>query len=112
MTPANDHSVTSQALSEALWMRTEIDRFSREFERSPATRTPMPIWSWEQLERQLSSLASGPATRAILPELISAVRKQSRWLPPEMVLREVLCTAFAVMDGDFNPAPPTDGSTD
>jgi len=111
MTPANDHSVTSQALSEALWMRSEIDRFQKDFERAPATRTPMPIWSWEQLERQLSSLASGPATQAILPELMSAVRKQSRWLPPEMVLREVLCAAYAVMDGDFSPGPLPEGST-
>jgi hypothetical protein len=48
---------------------------------------------------------------AATPELISAVRKQSRWLPPEMVLREILCAAFAVMDGDFSPPESVESST-
>jgi hypothetical protein len=111
MTPANDHnSATAPGLSQALWVKSEIDRFQSSFRTSLPSRTPLPVWSWEQLERQLSSLASSPAMQAATPELISAVRKQSRWLPPEMVLREILCAAFAVMDGDFSPPNPEAGS--
>lgn len=104
MTPANDHhaSIATPGLSQALWMKQEVDRFESNFQRG-IQGTPLPGWTWEQLERQLVSLSSGPAMAAATPELISAVRKQSRWLPPEMVLREILCAAFAVMDGDFAP---------
>ncbi len=112
MTPANDHnSAIAPGLSQALWLKSEIERFRSSFKTSPASKTPLPAWTWEQLERQLVSLASGPAMQAATPELVSAVRKQSRWLPPEMVLRDILCAAFAVMDGDFSPPTPEGGST-
>ena len=112
MTPANDHNAAlSPGLSQTLWMKSEVDRFEASFRSSPQTKTPLPVWTWEQLERQLVSLASSPAMASATPELISAVRKQSRWLPPEMVLREILCAAFAVMDGDFSPPSLEDGST-
>jgi hypothetical protein len=112
MTPANDHNrASAPALGEAVWMKSEVNRFESSFSRSPQTRTPLPVWTWEQLERQLVSLSSSPSMAAVTPELISAVRKQSRWLPPEMVLREILCAAFACMDGDFSPPslPRTQG---
>lgn len=113
MTPANDHqaSTATPGLSQALWMKQEVDRFEASFQRPHQSGTPLPVWTWEQLERQLVSLSSGPAMAAATPELISAVRKQSRWLPPEMVLREILCAAFAVMDGDFSPPESVDSST-
>lgn len=112
MTPANDHNrASAPALNQTLWMKSEVDRFETTFSRSPQTRTALPVWTWEQLERQLVSLSSSPQMASVTPELISAVRKQSRWLPPEMVLRDILCAAFAVMDGDFTPPSSGDGST-
>lgn len=110
MNPANDHSLSGTAFGEATWMQSEVDRFHRSFAGGLKSRTPLPLWTWEQLERQLASLAASPAMRAATPDLISAVRKQSRWLPPEMVLREILCAAFAVMDGDFSLPEPADDS--
>lgn len=112
MTPANDHNLAAApGLSQALWMKGEVERFESVFRKGPQSRTPMPVWTWEQLERQLVSLASGPEMASVTSELVSAVRKQARWLPPEMVLREILCAAFAVMDGDFSPPTPEAGST-
>ena len=61
-----------------------------------------------------SPVLSGPSTSdttAATPEkaeaartLVSATRKQARFKPAEMVLREVLEAAFVVMDEDFMPS--------
>ena len=37
--------------------------------------------------------------------LVSATRKQARFKPPELVLREILCLASTLMDESFNPSP-------
>ncbi len=36
-------------------------------------------------------------------DLVSATRKQASFKPPEMVLREILCVAGALMDEGFLP---------
>ncbi len=101
MIPANDHDRTANlGLGHSIWMRAEIERFQGRFRRSALVGAPMPICTWEQLQRQLENLASSEALRAAIPDLILSVRRQSQWLPNEMVLREVLCAAFAVMECD------------
>jgi hypothetical protein len=37
--------------------------------------------------------------------LVSATRKQAPWKPSEMVLREILCLAWTLMDEGFQPGP-------
>jgi hypothetical protein len=63
----------------------------------------MPAFTWEQLERQLRDLTDTPAKAAIVAPLVSGLRKQSRWKPPELVLRETLCLAWTLMDESFQP---------
>jgi hypothetical protein len=109
MTPANDHDRKSgPGLGHTVWMRTEVDRFQRRFQRQSAPGAPLPVCTWEQLERQLENLASSEALRAAIPDLIVSVRKQSQWLPNEMILREILCAAFAVMECDVTIADVAD----
>ena len=63
----------------------------------------MPTFTWEQLERQLADLSGSPAKAAITPPLVSAMRKQAPFIPSEMVLREILCLAWTLMDEGFQP---------
>ena len=63
----------------------------------------MPGFTWEQLERQLADLSGSPAKAALTPALVSAMRKQAPWKPSEMVLREILCLAWTLMDEAFQP---------
>lgn len=78
----------------------------------PATQWPacpqettMPAFTWQQLERQLADLAATPASAALVPPLVSGIRKQASFKPPEMVLREVLCLAWTLLDEEFHPGP-------
>ncbi len=63
----------------------------------------MPEFTWEQLERQLVDLAGTPDRSDLAAPLISALRKQAPWKPPEMLLREILCLAWTLMDEAFQP---------
>ena len=36
-------------------------------------------------------------------DMVSATRKLSRFKPPEMVLREILCMTWVLLDEDFQP---------
>ena len=66
---------------------------------------PTPMFTWEQVERQLADLSGSSARAALAPALVSAVRKQSRFKPPEVVLREIFCLAWTLMDESFSPGP-------
>ncbi len=88
-----------------LRLRREVEAFER---RWPEFRTDQPMvpgFSWSQLERQLSDLVDTPAKQAMARELISATRKMARFKPPEMVLREILCLSWALLDESFQPEP-------
>ena len=74
-----------------------------------AAADPALTISWEMLERQLTELAVGSASRALVPTLISATRKQAPFKPAELVLREVLCIASTLMDETFHPDEHPDG---
>jgi hypothetical protein len=93
------------AVSRAMRVRAEIAAFEH---RWPAPRTSdvmVPTFSWSQLERQLSDLVDSPVKAAMARDLVSATRKTSHFKPPEMVLREILCLAWALLDEDFQPEP-------
>lgn len=61
----------------------------------------LPPITWGELERQLVSLAARPASAGMVHDLITATRKQASFKPSEMVMREILCIASAVMDETF-----------
>ncbi|CAN5491800.1 hypothetical protein BH10PSE3_BH10PSE3_04570 [soil metagenome] len=103
----NDNEATSLAgyrlslmVQKALQIRDAVAGFDRDW---PAllNRSPMPVFAWTELERQLQSLAP-PDMGPIVKDLVSAVRKESSPKPPEMVLREILIIAATVMDEDFH----------
>ena len=88
------------AIARALSLREDIHRFQLSWPTPNAPDEPMPPFTWGQLERQLSSVSAGMAQ-----DLVNATRKQAQFKPAEMVLRELLCMASALMDETF-PTPP------
>ena len=94
---------SSKSLNQALALRREADAFGQIWPGPPSPETPMTTFTWQQLERQLADLSGSPSRAAITAPLVSALRKQSKWKPPEMVLREILCLAWTLMDESFLP---------
>ena len=86
----------------ARWTETEVSRFQEAWPPMAMTET-VPEFTWGELERQLADLAATPETASVISTLISATRKQARFKPPELVLRELLCITAAVMDESFQP---------
>jgi len=63
----------------------------------------MPTFSWEQLERQLVDLAATETQADMARHLVSATRKLAPFKPSEMVLREILCMTWVLLDENFRP---------
>lgn len=91
------------AVHQALRLRREVEVFETRWPMPPAEDAPMPTMSWGQLERQLADLADTPLKAAMARDLVSATRKMARFKPPEMVLREILCLSWALLDENFQP---------
>ena len=89
----------------ARWQEAETSRFREAWPemRTTAADGPFPDFTWGELERQLTDLAT-PEAASLVSSLISATRKQARFKPPELVLRELLCIVSAVMDESFHPS--------
>ena len=106
--PVKDRDWRLQAeIEENLWRRAEIARFTARWpELQPGPTAP--AFSWSSLERQLADLATRPEVREIVPGLVEGTRKQAAGKPPEMVLREILCIASAVMDESFQACAQED----
>ena len=100
-----------QAIKSAIWLHGEVARFRRAWPEPEGAQRPMPGFSWEALERQLSDLAATPEKAEAARTLVSATRKQASFKPAEMVLREVLEAAFVVMDEDFKPSLGRNGAS-
>jgi len=92
-----------KTIKQALCLRQESDAFRQTWPQPPSSERSMPVFTWEQLERQLADLSGSPAKAMLTPALISAMRKQAPWKPTEMVLREILCLAWTLMDEAFQP---------
>lgn len=99
------------ALRRALALRQEVEAFERRWPAPETDESPMPGFSWSQLERQLADLAGDPIKSAMARDLVSGTRKLSRFKPPEMVLREILCMTWALLDEGFQPEPEGGGET-
>lgn len=101
------------AIQQALQLRAEIESFQSRWPTQEPRRleeSPMPTFSWQQLERQLFDLAATPAQAELAEHLVSATRKLSRFKPPEMVLREILCLTWVLLDENFRPGEDMEGS--
>ncbi len=61
----------------------------------------MPVWSWHQLEDALRDLAASRQQQEMVESLVSATRKQARYLPSGHVLKEILCIAWVIADETF-----------
>jgi hypothetical protein len=92
-----------EAIRQALFLREEIARFQASWPELDMPATPMPSFTWEQLERQLRDLAGAPVKAGMAESVVSATRKQARFKPPEMVLREILLLASTLLDDGFQP---------
>ena len=100
-----------KAITEGRWLSEEIGRFEAQFPpMGPASPEDLRL-SWAQVERQLVDLALRPSVEAMIPPLVSAIRKHALLKPPELLFRELLCLASVVLDEDFEPSATEGGVT-
>jgi len=88
-------------IGRALRLRREIDEFETRWPSATAREENLPTFSWEQLERQLVDLAATPAQASMARHLVSGTRKLAAFKPSEMVLREILCMTWVLLDENF-----------
>ena len=98
------------AIGRALRLKREIDAFQARWPNADRRDETMPTFSWEQLERQLLDLAATPAQASMARHLVSATRKLAPFKPIEMVLREILCMTWVLLDENFKPEPDEDSA--
>jgi hypothetical protein len=97
-----------RAIDLALSLRQDALNFHKAWPTLNSQDDLTPPFTWTQLERQLSSLAANTDSALMVSDLVSATRKQASFKPPEMVLREILCVAGALMDESFLARGPSD----
>jgi hypothetical protein len=90
-------------IGRALRLRREIDDFESRWPTHATRGETIPTFSWEQLERQLVDLAATETQAAMARHLVSATRKLAPFKPSEMVLREILCMTWVLLDESFKP---------
>lgn len=90
-------------IGKALRLRREIDDFEARWPALASREETLPGFSWTQLERQLVDLSATPAQADMARHLVSATRKLAPFKPPEMVLREILCLTWVLLDENFRP---------
>jgi hypothetical protein len=89
------------AIDQAIGLRRDALNFHKTWPTLNSQDEPVPGFTWTELERQLASLAASTQSALMASDLVSATRKQANFKPPEMVLREILCVAGALMDESF-----------
>jgi hypothetical protein len=92
-------------IGRALRLKREIEAFEARWPNQERREELIPGFSWEQLERQLVDLAATPAQASMARHLVSATRKMAPFKPSEMVLREILCMTWVLLDENFRPDP-------
>jgi hypothetical protein len=103
------HNFEDRAMiGRALRLKREIDAFEARWPAGERRDETIPTFSWDQLERQLVDLAATPAQANMARHLVSATRKQAPFKPAEMVLREILCMTWVLLDENFRPEAPGD----
>ena len=88
-------------IGRALRLRREIDEFEAKWPTAVSREEALPTFSWDQLERQLVDLAATPAQASMAKHLVSGTRKLAPFKPTEMVLREILCMTWVLLDENF-----------
>jgi hypothetical protein len=101
------------AIGRVTHIRQDVINFQNDWPRLNTAELLPPI-TWGELERQLTSLSVSPTGAAMVRDLVEATRKQAPFKPSELVLREILCIASAVMDETFlsdsdSSSPDLDG---
>jgi hypothetical protein len=96
-------------IGRALRLRREIDDFETRWP-TQVRGEQIPTFSWEQLERQLVDLAATETQAAMARHLVSATRKLAPFKPSEMVLREILCMTWVLLDENFRPEAGEDSA--
>jgi len=91
------------AIRRALRLRREIEAFEQRWPDLAKPGDEIPGFTWEQLARQLADLADTPVKSEMAQSLVSGTAKLARFKPPEMVLREILCLAWTLLDETFRP---------
>jgi hypothetical protein len=91
------------AIGRAMRLRQEIDDFETRWPMNSPRGETIPTFSWEQLERQLVDLAATDTQAEMVRHLVSATRKLAPFKPTEMVLREILCMTWVLLDENFTP---------
>jgi hypothetical protein len=103
------HNFEDRAMiGRALRLKREIDAFQERWPTAGSRQETIPTFSWDQLERQLADLAATPAQESMVQHLISATRKLAPFKPSEMVLREILCMTWVLLDENFKPGSDID----
>ncbi|HEY8573499.1 hypothetical protein [Phenylobacterium sp.] len=92
-------------IGRALRLRREIDDFEARWPNPTERDESIPTFSWAQLERQLVDLSATRQQADMARHLVSATRKLAPFKPPEMVLREILCMTWVLLDENFKPEP-------
>ena len=92
------------AVINARCVKDEVDRFVRTWP-DEAGEEMAPGFSWEGLARQLKDLAGSPAQAGLVDGLLLPIRRWAACKPPELVLRELLCLAFILLNEDQAAAP-------
>ena len=64
--------------------------------RAPPPETAMPPFTWEQLEAQLAELR--PERAGLANRLVGLLRRRASRHEPEQLLREMLCTAWTLLE--------------
>lgn len=90
------------AIGKVAHLRQEVASFRQDWPQLNSSDLLPPI-TWSELERQLTSLSATAAGAAMVHDLVSATRKQATFKPSELVMREILCIASALMDETFPP---------
>lgn len=98
---------TPDAVARALRLRREIEAFEQRWPEPLTPGAAAPVFTWDQLARQLEDLADTPIKAAMARDLVSGTAKLARFKPPEMVLREILCLAWTLLDEGFRPEEAT-----
>ena len=97
-------------IGRALRLKREIDAFEARWPSSERRAETIPNFSWDQLERQLVDLAATPMQASMARHLVSATRKLAPFKPSEMVLREILCMTWVLLDENFKPETGEDSA--
>lgn len=92
-------------IGRALRLRREIDNFEARWPTPVERDETIPTFSWAQLERQLVDLSATQQQADMARHLVSATRKLAPFKPAEMVLREILCMTWVLLDENFKADP-------